>query len=143
MEEMTASVVSCLAVVREAHTIVRICLHYISSFSCLMMRCLLVGVGQVSLEELGHTEGTNLVLSEDGDHLGVGSEVLLVLGVLQLVGLDVGPEPLDHLGPGELLVLLGADQVSQLLGESEGFGESGSLGHLEFLGLDSLYIMSV
>ena len=65
MEEMTARVVLCLAVVREAHTIVRICLHYISSFSCLMMRCLLVGVGQVSLEELGHTEGTNAVRSEN------------------------------------------------------------------------------
>lgn len=89
----------------------------------------------MSLEELGHTEGTNLVLSENGNHLGVGSEVLLVLGVLELVGLDVGPEPLDNLGPGELLVLLGADEVSQLLAEGQGFCESGSLGHLEFLGL--------
>ena len=96
-----------------------------------MMRCLLVGVGQVGLEELGHTEGTNLVLSEDGDHLGVGSEVLLVLGVLQLVGLDVGPEPLDHLGPGELLVLLGSDQIGQFLAEVERLGESGSLWHFE------------
>ena len=97
----------------------------------------------MSLEELGHTEGTNLVLSEDGDHLGVGGEVLLVLRVLELVGLDVGPEPLDDLGSAELLVLLGADKVSELLAESEGFGESGSLGHLECLSLDSLYIMSV
>ena len=116
-------------------TILFASVYTISSFSCLMMRCLLVRVGQVSLEELGHTEGTNLVLSENGNHLGVGSEVLLVLGVLELVGLDVGPEPLDNLGPGELLVLLGADEVSQLLAEGQGFCESGSLGHLEFLGL--------
>ena len=87
----------------------------------------------MSLEELGHTKGTNLVLSENGDHLGVGSEVLLVLGVLELVGLDVGPEALDHLGSGELLVLLGADEVSQLLAETQRLGESGSLRHLESL----------
>ena len=106
--------------------------HYFRNFFLLMTMscCLLIGVGQVSLEELGHTEGTNLVLSEDGDHLGVGCEVLLVLGVLQLVGLDVGPEPLDNLGPGELLVLLGADEVSELLAEGQRLGESGSFGHL-------------
>ena len=87
----------------------------------------------MSLEELDHTKGTNLVLSENGDHLGVGSEVLLVLGVLELVGLDVGPEALDHLGSGELLVLLGADEVSQLLAETQRLGESGSLRNLECL----------
>ena len=87
----------------------------------------------MSLEELGHTKGTNLVLSENGDHLGVGSEVLLVIRVLELVGLDVGPEALDHLGSGELLVLLGADEVSQLLAETQRLGESGSLRHLECL----------
>ena len=95
-----------------------------------MSCCLLIGVGQVSLEELGHTEGTNLVLSEDGDHLGVGCEVLLVLGVLQLVGLDVGPEPLDNLGPRELLVLLRANEVGQFLAEGQRLSESGSPGHL-------------
>merc|ERR1712073_259454 len=68
-------------------------------------------------------EGTDLILSEDRDHLGVGGEVLLVLGVLELLGLDVGPEPLDHLGSGELLALLGADEVSQLGGQLQGLGE--------------------
>ena len=52
----------------------------------------------MSLEELGHTEGTNLVLSEDGNHLGVWSEVLLVLWVLEFVVLDVSPKALDNLG---------------------------------------------
>ena len=67
--------------------------HILSSFLSLNNL-----VGQVSLEELGHTEGTDLVLSKDGDHLGVGGEVLLVLGVLELLALDVGPEALDNLG---------------------------------------------
>ena len=85
----------------------------------------------MSLEELGHTEGTDLVLSKDGDHLGVRCEVLLVLGVLELVVLDVGPESLDNLGPGELLSLLGTNKVSQLGAEVQRLGESGSLRHLE------------
>ena len=89
--------------------------------------------GQVSLEELGHTEGTDLVLSEDGDHLGVGCEVLLVLGVLELLALDVSPEALDNLGSGELLSLLGSNEVSELSTEVERLGESGSLGHLDSL----------
>ena len=78
----------------------------------------------MGLEELGHPEGTDLLLSEDGLHLGVGDEVLLVLGVLQLVGLDVSPESLDNLGPGQLLSLLGSNEVSQLSAEVEGLGES-------------------
>merc|ERR1712210_37515 len=49
-------------------------------------------VGQVGLEELGHAEGADLVVPEDRLHLGVGLEVLLVLGVLELVGLEVGPD---------------------------------------------------
>ena len=52
----------------------------------------------MSLEELGHTESTDLVLSKDGLHLGVGCEELLVLGVLEFVVLDVSPESLDNLG---------------------------------------------
>merc|ERR1719464_1866909 len=129
MEEMTARMmmVKCLACfffVREAPILIFLPSHDDELFS------LLLWVGQVSLEELCHTEGTNLVLSEDGDHLGVGGEVLLVLRVLQLVGLDVGPESLDHLGPGELLVLLRADEVSELLAEGQRLGESGSFGHL-------------
>ena len=98
-------------------------------------------VGQVSLEELGHTEGTNLVLSEDGDHLGVGGEVLLVLGVLELLALDVGPESLDDLWPGQLLALLGSDEVGQLGAEVQRLGESGSLRHLDVVGVLTVFIL--
>ena len=81
----------------------------------------------MSLEELRHAEGTDLILSEDGDHLGVGGEVLLVLGVLELVGLEVGPDPLHHLGSGQLLPLLGTDQVGELGAQSQRLRQSGSL----------------
>ena len=84
-------------------------------------------VGQVGLEELGHAEGADLVVSEDRLHLGVGLEVLLVLGVLELVGLEVGPDPLHHLGSGKLLALLGTDEVGELGAQSQRFGQSGSL----------------
>ena len=57
---------------------------------------------------------------------------MLVLGVLEVVLLDVGPELLDALGAGRLLL---ADDVGQLGGELHGLGESGSLGHLEGLGV--------
>ena len=84
-------------------------------------------VGQVGLEELGHAEGADLVLPEDRLHLGVGLEVLLVLGVLELVRLEVGPDPLDHLWSGQLLPLLGTDQVGQLAAQSQRLRQSGSL----------------
>jgi len=107
----------------------------------------------VALEELGHAEGADLVLSEDGLHLGVGLEVLLVLGVLELVlsedglhlgvglevllvlgvlelvRLEVGPDSLDHLGPGQLLTLLGSNEVSELGAQGQRLGQSGSLRH--------------
>ena len=78
---------------------------------------------------LGHAEGSDLVGAEDGLHLLVRVEKLLVLGVLQLLLLDVGPQPLHHLGSAQLLALLGADQVGKLVAETEGLGESASLGH--------------
>merc|ERR1719264_1306355 len=86
-------------------------------------------VGQVGLEELGHAEGADLVVSKDRLHLGVGLEVLLVLGVLKLVGLEVGPDPLHHLGSGKLLALLGTDEVGELGAQSQRLGQSGSLRH--------------
>ena len=61
-------------------------------------------------------------------HLLVGGEVLLVLRVLQVVLLDVGPELLDALGPGGLLL---ANNVGQLGAELHGLGQTGSLRHLE------------
>ena len=49
------------------------------------------------LQVLGHREGLDLLLSEDGSHGFVRGEPLLVLGVLELVLLQVGPEFLDTL----------------------------------------------
>ena len=49
------------------------------------------------LEELAHAEGLHPLVAKDGLHGGVRGEVLLVLGVLKVVLLQVGPEPLDAL----------------------------------------------
>ena len=81
------------------------------------------------LQMLGHAEGSDLLCSKDGDHLFVGVEELLVLGILKLLLLDVGPESLDDLGSGELLALLGSDEVSKVVAEAQRFGQSRSLRH--------------
>jgi len=77
-------------------------------------------------EELGHTESTDAVVAEDLGHLLVGDEELLVLGVLEVVLLDVGPQLLDAFSAAGLLL---ADDVSELRAELHGFGKSGSLRH--------------
>ncbi len=48
---------------------------------------------------------------------------------LELVLLDVGPEPLNNLRPAELLPLLGSDDLAQLGGERQRLCQSGSLRH--------------
>ena len=78
---------------------------------------LLVRVGQMLLEILGHTEGLHLLLAEDGGHGGVRGEELLVLRILEVVLLQVGKEPLDALRPGDLLPLLGPDDGGEFLGD--------------------------
>jgi len=82
----------------------------------------------VSADVFGHSESSDSVIAKDLGHLLVGVEELLVLGVLEVVLLDVGPQLLDALGPGSLLL---ADDVSELGGELHGLGESGSLRHVE------------
>jgi len=82
----------------------------------------------VSGQELGHAESPDAIVAEDLGHLLVGVEELLVLGVLEVVLLDVGPQLLDALGAGSLLL---ADDVSELVGELHGLGESGFLRHFE------------
>ena len=62
-------------------------------------------------------------------HLLVGVEELLVLGILEVVLLDVSPELLDALGTAGLLL---ANDVGELSAELHGFGKSGSLRHVEF-----------
>ena len=47
---------------------------------------------------------------------------------LEVVLLDVGPQLLDALRAGSLLL---ADDVSELGAELQGLGESGSLGHFD------------
>ena len=69
------------------------------------------------LEELAHAEGLHPLVAEDGLHGGIGGEELLVLRVLEIVLLQVGPEPLDDLGPGDLLPALGPDDGGELLGD--------------------------
>ena len=64
-------------------------------------------------------------------HLLVGEEVLLVLGVLEVVLLEVGPQLLDALGPGRLLL---ADQLGQLGGEPHGLDKTAAAsGHGEIV----------
>ena len=87
-----------------------------------------VRLRQVSGEELGHAEGADAVGAENLGHLLVGGEVLLVLGVLEVVLLDVGPQLLDAVGAGGLLL---ANNVGELSRELHGLGESGSLRHFE------------
>ena len=60
------------------------------------------------LEILCHSECLDLLSPEDGLHELVWGEPLLVGRVLEVLLLEVGPQPLDDLGPGQLLVLLGA-----------------------------------
>ena len=49
------------------------------------------------LQVLGHAETLDLLSPEDGSHGLVGGEPLLVLRVLELVLLQIGPEPLGAL----------------------------------------------
>ena len=78
---------------------------------------------------LGHAECTHVLLPKYWLHSFVWFEVLLVLGVLQLLLLDVGPQPLHHLGPRQLLVFLGPDQSGELWAQFQRFGETASFWH--------------
>ena len=49
------------------------------------------------LHELHHGETLDLLIPENGGHGLIGSEVLPVLGVLEILLLQVSPEPLDNL----------------------------------------------
>ena len=54
-------------------------------------------LGEVFLQVLGHAEALNLLASEHLGHRLVRGEVLPVLGVLEIVLLQVGPEPFGDL----------------------------------------------
>merc|ERR1719189_257501 len=83
-----------------------------------------LGLREMSLQVFGHAESLDLLSAENGGHLLVRGEILLVLGILEVLGLEVSPKSLDNFRPGELLVLLGADDSSQLGAEVQGLGES-------------------
>ena len=78
-------------------------------------------LGEVGREVLAHGEGAELLLAEHLGHLGVGGEELLVGGVLELVLLEVGPELLDALGAGGLLLAHDGGEVG---GELHGLGDA-------------------
>ena len=82
-------------------------------------------------QEFAHGKGPHLVVAKDLCHGGVRLEELPVLRVLEVVLLDVGPELLDALSAGGLLL---ADNGSQLGAEAHGAGEGGSLGHGDGVG---------
>merc|ERR1719414_71017 len=97
-------------------------------------------LGQVSGEELGHTEGTDTIVAEDLGHLLVGGEELLVLGVLEVVLLEVGPQELDAFGTAGLLL---ANDVGEVGAELHGLGESGSFGHFEVLEINLVWRLNL
>ena len=90
------------------------------------IKSLFVG-GQVLLEVLAHAESLHPLVAEDGLHGGVGGEVLLVLRVLEVVLLQVSPEPLNDLGPGDLLPVSGPDDGGELFGDIQLHVDTGLL----------------
>ena len=87
----------------------------------------LFGVIQMLLQVLGHAEALDLLLSKDWLHGLVGGKPLLVLRILQVVRLEVGPQLLDNLRSGDLLALIGADDLGQGSGDVQGSLQSGQL----------------
>ena len=51
----------------------------------------------MGFEVLGHAEGHDLLLAEDGSYEFVGGEELLVSGILKVLSLEVSPKPLNDL----------------------------------------------
>ena len=97
----------------------------------------LVRVSEVLLQVLGHAEALDLLISKDRSHGLVRGEPLLVLGVLEFLLLQVGPEPLhalneryvicgrntsgqwSYLRSRDLLPLLGPNNLGQLCRDIE------------------------
>lgn len=79
-------------------------------------------------DELGHSEASDLVPTEDARHLLIGREVLLVFRVLQVVLLDVGPQVLDDFAAAGLLA---TDDGGEFGGQVIGFGQTFAFRHGE------------
>ena len=85
-------------------------------------------------QELGHTEATDLVCTEDFGHLLVGGEVLFVVGVLKVVLLDVGPKTLGAFSARGLLL---TDDFSEFGTELHWLGQTGSFArHVDGYGVE-------
>merc|ERR1719174_2422441 len=69
---------------------------------------------QMSSKELCHSESSNFFGSEDLCHLLVGSEVLLVLSILEVMFLQVSPQFLDALSSRCFLC---SNDVSKIIGK--------------------------
>ena len=78
---------------------------------------------QMGREELGHGEGSHPVVAEHFGHLLVGEEVLLVLGVLEVVILQIGPKIFNTLPSGGGA---NSNNVGQVARDSHGLAESSS-----------------
>ena len=74
-------------------------------------------------DKLGHGECAHPILAEDFGHLGVGGEIRLLLGVLEIVLFEIGPESFDALRPRSFVR---ADERSQLGGKFVNFIDAGS-----------------
>ena len=79
-------------------------------------------------QELGHPEGAEPFVPKDLGHLLIRRHVALVVRVLQVVLLEVGPNLLDALRAGGLIL---ADDVSEVVGELERLLESFSFRHFD------------
>merc|ERR1712109_155763 len=84
---------------------------------------------KVFRQELGHTKSTDAVGTENLCHLFVRGEVLLVVGILQVVLLEVCPQFFDAFGTASFLL---ANDGSKVLAELHGFGKSSSFRHFDF-----------
>ena len=103
-------------------------LHFIflvtKKFEILYMKGLcrnLLNFSQVFLEVLGHSEGLDPLGAENLGHLLVGGEELLVIGVLEVVLLDVSPQLLDALGTAGLLF---TNDIGEFIAKLHGLGKS-------------------
>merc|ERR1712156_424772 len=85
---------------------------------------------QMGSQKLGHPKSTDFVGSEYLCHLFIGSEVLLVFGILKIVLFQVSPQLLDNFCSRSFLF---SNNRSQISGEFHWLRESSFLCHRQFL----------
>ena len=65
------------------------------------------------------------VVAEEGGELGIGEDLTAILGVLELVLLDVGADILGDVDARAELTLIPAGELGELLGDLDGLHEAG------------------